>query len=368
MDADTRENGQKNKEGIWLKTPTPCLVKYGPAGTYYLRARIGGQPYREALGTKVYDAARCKLAGRLNELRFARGGCAEAPRNLHEALGIVRAKILSDPSLKSATVESYKEALDRMIPGGPAAVPPTPLSRLTPSNLAPWWKAVCAKYGPQRANHLLMLVRRALKFARAAGSLVAEPTEELKRMKIKRTRLNLITLEEFGKVIARIRSRPFAAHRDTSADWVEWQTYTGLRPGEMRALLWSHLDEARGVLMVHGGAEGTKNRESRPVPIIAELARLVADMRGRGGGEGLIFPQTPPREALTSACKALGFPHLRIYDLRHLFATTCNAAGVDVPTFAKWLGHSDGGALAMRTYVHPHDEHSRESAAKVKFS
>jgi integrase len=40
---------------------------------------------------------------------------------------------------------------------------------------------------------------------------------------------------------------------------------------------------------------------------------------------------------------------------------------VDVPTVARWLGHRDGGALAMRTYGHLREEHSRAAAAKVTF-
>jgi hypothetical protein len=36
---------------------------------------------------------------------------------------------------------------------------------------------------------------------------------------------------------------------------------------------------------------------------------------------------------------------------------------VDIPTIAKWLGHSDGGALAMKTYGHLRDDHSLQSAS-----
>jgi hypothetical protein len=30
-----------------------------------------------------------------------------------------------------------------------------------------------------------------------------------------------------------------------------------------------------------------------------------------------------------------------------LFATRCIESGVDIPTVSRWLGHKDGGALAM---------------------
>jgi hypothetical protein len=40
---------------------------------------------------------------------------------------------------------------------------------------------------------------------------------------------------------------------------------------------------------------------------------------------------------------------------------------VDIPTVSRWLGHRDGGALAMRVYGHLRDDHSQSMAAKVKF-
>jgi integrase len=36
--------------------------------------------------------------------------------------------------------------------------------------------------------------------------------------------------------------------------------------------------------------------------------------------------------------------------LRHLFATRCIETGVDIPTVSRWLGHKDGGGLAMKVY------------------
>jgi integrase len=71
--------------------------------------------------------------------------------------------------------------------------------------------------------------------------------------------------------------------------------------------------------------------------------------------------------ALARACKELGIPNLTHHDLRHLFATRCIESGVDIPTVSRWLGHKDGGALAMKTYGHLRNEHSQAMAQKVKF-
>jgi hypothetical protein len=40
---------------------------------------------------------------------------------------------------------------------------------------------------------------------------------------------------------------------------------------------------------------------------------------------------------------------------------------VDIPTLSRWLGHSDGGALAMRVYGHLRKDHSNAMAEKVIF-
>jgi integrase len=63
----------------------------------------------------------------------------------------------------------------------------------------------------------------------------------------------------------------------------------------------------------------------------------------------------------------MGIKRLSHHDLRHLFATICIESGVDIPTVAKWLGHKDGGVLALKTYGHLRNEHSQAMAKKVKF-
>ena len=44
------------------------------------------------------------------------------------------------------------------------------------------------------------------------------------------------------------------------------------------------------------------------------------------------------------------------------------AVRVDIPTVSRWLGHKDGGALAMKTYGHLRREHSIAQAQRVTFT
>jgi hypothetical protein len=71
--------------------------------------------------------------------------------------------------------------------------------------------------------------------------------------------------------------------------------------------------------------------------------------------------------SITRACQKLEIRRFTHHDLRHLFATRCIESGVDIPTVARWLGHKDGGALAMKVYGHLRDQHSSNMAKRVTF-
>jgi integrase len=71
---------------------------------------------------------------------------------------------------------------------------------------------------------------------------------------------------------------------------------------------------------------------------------------------------------MDAAARKVGMERITHHDLRHLFATTCIESGIDIPTVSRWLGHQDGGALAMKTYGHLRDDHSIAQAQKVTFN
>jgi integrase len=120
---------------------------------------------------------------------------------------------------------------------------------------------------------------------------------------------------------------------------------------------------------------GTKNSERRQVPIIEPMARLLKNMRESPGSFrdparrrlGYILAIRECQKAIDRACAKLSIKRITHHNLRHLFATASIESGVDIATVSRWLGHKDGGALAMRAYGHLRDEHSQAMAAKVNF-
>src|SRR4029077_9205392 len=98
---------------------------------------------------------------------------------------------------------------------------------------------------------------------------------------------------------------------------------------------------------------------------------LFQRMRSERADEALdakVFLVRESQKALNRACNKVGTDRITHHDLRHPFATRCIESGVDIPTVSRWLGHKDGGALAMKTYGHLRREHSIAQAQRVTFA
>jgi integrase len=205
------------------------------------------------------------------------------------------------------------------------------------------------------------------------GLRLVDPSEECRKMKVAARAMRLPEADTFKRIVADMEAQDRKFSTSTSR-MVRFLAYSGLRISEARAIAWEDFEgSGDGMQMVVKGAKGRGGvAKFRRVPVIAPLAELLAEMRAdlaRVGiaARGALWHISSPRFALQNACKRLGLDHIRVHDLRHLFATQCIESGVDIPTVARWLGHSDGGALAMRTYGHLRDAHSLAAARRVKF-
>ena len=136
---------------------------------------------------------------------------------------------------------------------------------------------------------------------------------------------------------------------------------TGLRISEAQSVRWCDITDSAIVIRT------AKNDEFRRIPLTASARAVLDELRAARPSNPTdpVMPVKSPRIALEGACKRIGLGHLRVHDLRHLFATRCIEAGVDIPTIAHWLGHKDGGALAAKTYGHIIEKHSDTQILKV---
>lgn len=148
------------------------------------------------------------------------------------------------------------------------------------------------------------------------------------------------------------------------ADHAELLAFSGMRKSECRnATIADDLGDEFKI-------RGTKSESSfRRVPVTAALRAVLDRIKSRRiGADTRLVITSELCHALGRACRRLGLRHVRVHDLRHFFASACIASGVDIPTVSRWLGHADGGALAMKTYGHLLKDHSLAAAKKVDFS
>ena len=104
--------------------------------------------------------------------------------------------------------------------------------------------------------------------------------------------------------------------------------------------------------------------------MIADARTLFERLLRERPGESLdakVVRVSECQKAIDRAAKKVGTRRITHHDLRHLFATQCVESNVDIPTVSRWLGHKDGGVLAMKTYGHLRREHSQAQALKVSF-
>jgi integrase len=231
--------------------------------------------------------------------------------------------------------------------------------------LAPRARTVRRGMSVSAYNKCVDVLRSIFEVARDEGVVDKNPTASLSKRSVRRKRLDLPSPEQFQALVKTVSTIHARRSRD-SADMVRFLAFSGARLREATALRWGDFDFKRNRLTI----AGTKTESSdRTIPIFPPLTALIAEMRERRGIEPDNAPILRVREclgSLKSACRKIGIKALTHHDLRHLFATSCIESGVDIPTVSRWLGHSDGGNLAMKTYGHLRQEHSDAQAAKVR--
>lgn len=79
------------------------------------------------------------------------------------------------------------------------------------------------------------------------------------------------------------------------------------------------------------------------------------------------MPRNPSavRKILDRTLKKAGCKHIRFHDLRHTFATTALANGMDIKTLSAIIGHNSV-ETTLNIYTHITDEMQRDAANKIE--
>ncbi|MBM3841476.1 MAG: site-specific integrase [Verrucomicrobia bacterium] len=365
--------GESNPANHWQKTQYANLIRYVPSGTYFARLRVRGKLIRRSLKTDVISVAKLRLSDLEKSERAAAESLKSAAAGkmaFSDALEIFQQRIAGSLELKPRTKAYYSERIDALLKSWPD-LERRKLRDITERNCENW----AAKFGldssPVAFNHTVGILRRVFEIGIKEGACYVNPARVIGWATEKPKKLRLPEPSQFEGLVKAIENCGWVYGKD-SADMVQFLAFTGLRKTEARFVTWRDCNFEKGEILVRGHPEtGTKNSEERRVPMIPDTRQLLEGIRSERPDEP---PDTPVirfldcRKALANACDRIGIPKLTHHDLRHLFATRCIEAGVDIPTVSRWLGHKDGGALAMKTYGHLRDTHSAEMAQRVTFA
>jgi integrase len=132
--------------------------------------------------------------------------------------------------------------------------------------------------------------------------------------------------------------------------------HTGMRRGELLALMWGDIDFGKGLIRV----ERSKNGEKRSIPASATVQNVLRVIKIRSMA-GRVFPPSirSVREAFEAALVRAGIGDFHFHDLRHTFATRLVQNGVDLYKVKQLLGHK---TLSMtQRYAHHYPESLRSS-------
>lgn len=372
-----KRDAHLSKDGQWRSFPkVPNLLQYVSNGNYYARIKVNGKIIRKSLETGVWTTAKLRLTDFLKEQQEARGRVT-APL-FSEAVELFKKELERDTRIKPQS-KAYRLWCLLKIQKSWPELWNLRLDEIRPEACKEWAAKLVTEIACHYYNNTIGTLKQVLQegikhHKEQGGGLLENPAQELSRTRIKQKDLQLPEPSQFRELVENIRKRS-GGWGPRVADLVEFLAYSGLRiNSEALWVTWADVDWQRKQMVVRGDPDtSTKNGEIRRVPLIPDMEALLSRMKERLGTvdgtlcTGRIVQVNRCNEALARSCKEIGIPRISHHDLRHLFATRCIESGVDIPTVSRWLGHKDGGALAMKTYGHLRNEHSQQMAEKVKF-
>lgn len=399
---NSSENNPKSEEPKeWQRTPSwPKGLLRHKTGNYYLRTYAKGKATFVPLKTDVLEIAKSRAVTERQDVEVLRRSSNRAERGI-ATMGDLRlvflAKLEADEigdGLKDNSKQLHRDSLryiGRTWPDGEDN-----FWKLSPRNITvaevKRWRAHATQVGtgfvppgaktlsskvagrsPRSYNKAFYILRTLLNLAVDAGALAGNPLVARRRGELtKKDMPRRPTLPERDKLNAMLTEVGRPKGRTIGAEeFLRGLYLTGMRKGEARALQIRHIRFETMELDI----PGTKtNAAPRTIPISSVAAdhfRRIIDRRKQKelpiDPDASVFMVSEAQKSLDRACLAVGIARLTHHDLRDAFATTCIEAGVDIPTLARWLGHSDGGALAMKVYGHLRKDHSMKQMNKVQF-
>jgi integrase len=242
-------------------------------------------------------------------------------------------------------------------------------------------------YSPRTVRYIHTTLSKALTQAVDWDLVPKNAASRAKLPKQKRKKRETLSAENVGAFFA-------AASEDRFGALYVLAVTSGLRPGELLALKWEDVDLEAGAMFVRRSVsedegrpvirEETKTSAGRRLELLPVAVEALKKHRLRQNEErlryrglwrdlGLIFPSTTGtimrrnnlhRRSYKPLLKRAGLPDIRLYDLRHTFATLMFENKEQLKLVSEMLGHASVKQTAD-TYTHVSPTMHREAAMRL---
>jgi integrase len=294
-------------------------------------------------------------------------------------------------SLKTA--ERYRQLISHQIKPQLGVMP---VQRIRPVHLNAAYAKLLQSGGIDGAplaaktvGHVHQLLRRALGHAAQWGVIAQNPAALVRPPRVTQTEIEIIREDEIKVVLDALRDRNPPLYTIATLALA-----TGMRRGELLALRWKDVDLDGGKLRIEQSLEQTKaglrfkapkTKHGRrtvtlPASAVSDLVahwKATAEQRlalglGRSGPDDLVFamwdgsPHKPNTLTMTwlRASQVTG-RRINLHALRHTHASSLIAAGVDILTISRRLGHASA-TITLGVYGHLYGNTDDKAAQAVE--
>lgn len=296
-------------------------------------------------------------------------------------------ELYSKPNIRPSTAEYYRRSIElHTIPN----IGDVKLNKLTGRDIQKLYKDLQENgrirkeqkdKNPGLSNSTVrgihMMLHNALDRAVKERLILRNPTEDCIIPKIQKQEMQILHPEDMKAYLD-------AAEQCNALPMLYLVLTSGIRKGELVALLWSDLDVEHKTISVSKSAGRNSNGEIfvstpktensvRQISIPQDTVDMLIAEHKKHPDNPYLFPSPRTGEMYypdsvvllhRRVLKRAGLPHIRFHDLRHTFATLALQNGVDVKTLSCMLGHYDAG-FTLRTYTHTNPKMLEEAAATV---
>lgn len=365
------------------------LVRKRKDGRWEGRIVVGHKENGDPLFKSVFGKTQKELMEKLHQnIELYRG--KELTEDSRMTLGQWLDKWLDEYmrlSVRTSTWNSYRNSFDNYIK---PRIGDEPLTSLTTAQIQKCYNNIKhygrlnehpihgSKLSDSMVRSIHMALHEALDTAVIENLIAKNPTEGTVIPKLNYAPKQVLNQEQLDRFMEVLQKDKWWH------DFFYTELTTGLRRGEICALMWSDFNAKTGELRISRTVQ--KDEDGRLVmsepktaagrrsivlpPTTAELLRKRKEMSvSQWIFPDLLYPErcTKPDTAykhMKTLLKAAELPLIRFHDLRHTFATHALISGVDAKTLSGILGHTNA-SFTLDTYTHVTDEMQKSAAAIV---